>query len=177
VLTSYSPASLFPSYGTNGGSRIWFELETTRAYPMLAQVLIDAEVCARSDLNDLSAAKSLPYFHPWRVRQGWTSCARAGRMRDEITGWARKGRLTCGPGWTMCEPAAAPRSGSGAIGRIGLIRFLRGIADALAPMRLSRLALKRGVTSPSPTRLGNRAAHGNAQLDNGEGVPGSVTHI
>jgi hypothetical protein len=66
VLTSYSPVSLFPGYGANGGSRIWFELEATRAYPMLAQVLIDAEVCARSGLSDLSAAKSLPYFHPWR---------------------------------------------------------------------------------------------------------------
>ncbi len=33
-----------PELRGNGGSRIRFELEATRAYPMLAQVLIDAEV-------------------------------------------------------------------------------------------------------------------------------------
>lgn len=63
---------------------------------MVAQVLIDAEVRARSVLSDLSVAKSLPYVHPWRSVRGGPLVHAAGRRRDEPTVPSRKGALTCG---------------------------------------------------------------------------------
>ncbi len=51
---------------------------------------------AGSALNHLCAPKSLPYFHAWKVRQGWNSYARPGRMWDAGEGAVPEEAPTCG---------------------------------------------------------------------------------